>query len=153
MKRPGTLLRIFFPLPFLVSFGCVSNTGEKSITKEQSPSVENQGPVVTGQQEYIKYCLACHQENGYGVRGQFPPLAGNEVVTNQADSLIKIVLSGLEGPITVNGQQYNEVMPAQDYLSDQQISDVLTYIRNAWGNKAPAVSTEQVKTIRDEVTH
>jgi mono/diheme cytochrome c family protein len=86
-----------------------------------------------------------------GVRRQFPPLAGNELVQTQADSVIKVVLLGLQGPVTVNGQQYNQVMPAQSQLTDQQIADILTYIRSSWGNNAPAVSAEEVRKVRGRV--
>ncbi|HEX2968375.1 MAG TPA: cytochrome c [Bacteroidales bacterium] len=105
-----------------------------------------------GEQEYAKYCLTCHQADGNGVRGQFPPLAGNQTITGPADSLVKIVLLGLQGPIEVNGQtqNYSQIMPAQDYLTDDQIADVLTYIRNSWGNKAPEVKPGLVAKIRNE---
>ena len=103
---------------------------------------------VTGEQLYIKYCLQCHQQDGNGVRNMFPPLAGNPKVNGPASDIIKIVLSGLQGPVEVNGRDYDQSMPAQDYLDDDQIASILTYVRKSWGNKAPAVKAEEVKKIR-----
>jgi mono/diheme cytochrome c family protein len=97
-----------------------------------------------GKDLYEKYCLSCHQADGNGVRGMFPPLAGNKTITGEADTLIRIVLHGLEGPIEVNGATYNQVMPAQDYLKDAEIAAILTYIRSSWGNNSAAVATEDV---------
>ncbi len=94
-------------------------------------------------------CAACHGANGEG-GGLYPPLASNPDV-NQADSanLIRIVLDGRTGPITVSGTQYGSDMPAwRAVFSDAQIAAVLTYVRSAWGNSAPAVSEEQIATAR-----
>ncbi len=102
----------------------------------------------SGDQLYIKYCLTCHQPDGNGVRGMYPPLAGNQKITGPTSDLITIVLFGLEGPIEVNGREYNQVMPAQGYLEDKQIADVLTYIRRSWGNKATPVKSQEVAKIR-----
>lgn len=119
-------------------------------TSDQKPAAARAKTFKTGEEEYSKYCLACHQADGNGVRGQFPPLAGNDAITGPADTLIRIVLFGLEGPITVNGQEqnYSQAMPPQDYLTDEQIADVLSFIRNSWGNKAPSVKPENVGEIR-----
>ncbi|HLO60776.1 MAG TPA: cytochrome c [Bacteroidales bacterium] len=149
MRRIFILAVLIVPLS--LAFGCKGTTGEKEVANKQDSSVMEQGTIATGQNEYVKYCLTCHQPDGNGVRSQFPPLAGNVLVTGPADTLIRIVLSGLEGPITVMGQQYGtQIMPAQNYLTDQQIADVLSYIRNTWGNKADAVNAEEVKKIRGE---
>lgn len=106
-----------------------------------------------GLRAYNMVCVACHQPSGQGVAGQFPPLAGSEwVLAESPNRIIRIVLNGLIGPIDVKGQQFNNNMLAwKDTLSDEQIADVLTYVRSEWGNKASAVSTEQVKKIRAEV--
>ncbi len=98
-----------------------------------------------GKAVYLAKCAACHQASGQGL-GPFPPLAGNPDVT-KADSsnIVAIVLNGRTGPITVNGKQYGGNMPAwRGQLSNAQIASVLTYIRSAWSNKAPAVSEDQV---------
>lgn len=102
----------------------------------------------TGIQLYNKYCLTCHQADGTGVRGMFPPLAGNGKITGSSTDLIRIVLFGMEGPLTVNGKEYNQPMPAQGYLSDKQIADILSFVRNNWGNKAPQITTADVGKVR-----
>lgn len=103
---------------------------------------------LTGNQLYTKHCGTCHQADGNGVRGMFPPLSGNEKVTGASDELIKIVLFGMEGPIVVNGRNYNQPMPPQSYLSDKQIADILTFIRSSWDNKASALTPAEVLKAR-----
>lgn len=102
----------------------------------------------SGSQLYTKHCVTCHQADGKGVRNMFPPLSGNAKVTGNPEDIIKIVLFGLEGPITVNERDYNMAMPPQSYLTDKQIADILTYIRNSWENKAPPVTAGEVLKIR-----
>lgn len=96
-------------------------------------------------------CAACHGANGKG-GGPYPPLAGNPAV-NAVDSanIIQIVLNGRTGPITVNGSQYGGNMPSWRELSDADIAAVLTYVRSAWNNSAPAVSADQVAAARAPV--
>jgi len=106
------------------------------------------GPV-SGAEVFTK-CAACHQQNGQGMAGSWPPLAGSEWLVNNPQVPIRIVLHGLQGPITVKGQSFNNAMQAwQDQLSDEEIAAVLTYERSSWGNSAPAVTPEQVKAERE----
>lgn len=121
--------------------------GRNTIVPE-NVSNKIQGTQLTGNQLYAKQCLTCHQANGGGVPGMFPPLAGNAKISGPPSDIIRIVLFGLQGPLTVNGKDYNQLMPAQGYLSDKQIAELLTYIRSIWGNKASSVSAEQVGNIR-----
>lgn len=108
--------------------------------------------LVAGQAVYNKTCLPCHQPSGAGLAGQFPPLAGSEWVLSEDPShLIRIILNGLQGPIEVKGQQWNAVMvPWKDTLKDEEIAQVATFVRGAWGNSATKVAPDQVKKIRDE---
>jgi cbb3-type cytochrome c oxidase subunit III len=102
-----------------------------------------------GKAIFLLNCAACHQATGHG-GGPYPPLAGNPDV-NQVDSanLIQTVLNGRTGPITVNGTQYGGNMPSwRGQLSNDQIAAVLTYVRTAWRNSAPAVSEDQVAAAR-----
>lgn len=97
-------------------------------------------------------CAACHQPTGLGLPGVFPPLAGSEWVNGPAENLIRIQLRGLQGPITVKGVEYGNVpMAPNSTMTDDQIAEVLTYVRNAWGNKASAVTPDMVKALRSEV--
>ena len=82
--------------------------------------------------------------------GVFPPLAKSDFLMADVDRSIRTVLHGRSGPITVNGQNYNGAMPPQTLLTDEQVSDVLTFIRNSWGNSGDAVLPARVKTIREE---
>jgi len=101
-------------------------------------------------------CFTCHQPTGLGLAGQFPPLAASDWVLGDKERLIKISMFGLMGEIKVNGISYNNVMVAPGIppgsLTDQQIADVLTYIRNDWGNSASAVSASEVSHVRATVT-
>jgi mono/diheme cytochrome c family protein len=106
---------------------------------------------VKGDLVYIGVCQTCHQANGMGVPGQYPPLAGSEWLVQDVETPIKIVLYGLEGPITVKGNVYNNKMPHfHDKLSDDEIAAVVTYTRSAWGNDAPPATPEQVAAIRTQ---
>jgi mono/diheme cytochrome c family protein len=96
-------------------------------------------------------CMACHQANGQGIPGAFPPLAESEWVNGPAENLIRIQLRGLMGPITVKGVEYNSVMPANAAMSDEEIAAVLTYVRSNFGNTSGPVTAEQVKALRSEV--
>lgn len=106
-----------------------------------------------GQTVYMQVCFACHQPTGLGLPGMFPPLANSDWVTAaKPDRLIRIVLHGITGPIQLNGQPFNSpapIMPAQGTLSDDQIANVLTYVRSNFGNKAGAVTAAEVKAIRE----
>ena len=94
-------------------------------------------------------CSSCHQPDGKGVLSAFPPLVGSQWVTDNEKIGIKIVNNGMEGPIQVKGVSYDAVMPPQGTMfTDAELADLLTYIRNAWGNKAPAVSKETVAMVR-----
>lgn len=106
------------------------------------------GPV-SGAEVFTK-CAACHQQNGLGMAGSWPPLAGSEWLLNNPEVPIRIVLHGLQGPIIVKGQSFNNAMMAwQDQLSDEEIAAVITYERSSWGNAASAITPEQVKAVRE----
>ena len=112
-------------------------------------------PMVVGKRLFTQNCAVCHQQTGLGVAGQFPPLAGSEWVLAQDwhgdNHMVKIVLHGFHGPVTVKGEQFNNVMaPWGKVLKDEQIAAVLTYVRNEWGNQAPPITKEFVSTIREQ---
>jgi mono/diheme cytochrome c family protein len=102
----------------------------------------------TGPQVYA-ICLACHMANGAGLPGAFPPLAGSEWVTGRPEVPIAIVLHGLQGEITVKGTKFNGVMTAWGpMLSDQEVANVVTYVRSQFGNSASAVTAADVAKVR-----
>jgi mono/diheme cytochrome c family protein len=113
-------------------------------------------PIAEGKKLYAANCVACHQTQGQGVPGTFPPLAGSEWVVGSEERVVRILLHGLSGPVTVAGAQYNGAMPAfgqgSGYnWSDEKVSHVLTFIRQSWGNSAPAITPERVTEIRNAV--
>jgi mono/diheme cytochrome c family protein len=113
--------------------------------------VVSSGPAVIspGQAIYEALCLNCHQAAGQGLTGVYPPLAKSDGVAGDVQTLIKITMHGLVGPTKVQGKDYGLVPMPPMGLDDQQLADVLTYVRNAFGNKAPAVKVEDVKAVRE----
>jgi len=113
-------------------------------------------PAERGQKIFSANCQTCHQTNGLGVPGQYPPLAGSEFTTGGSRRPAMIVLKGLQGPVTVKGQKFGTAVmqPWDKTLTDQKIADVLTYERSAWGNNASPVTAEQIAALRKELaTH
>lgn len=115
-------------------------------TATQDSSETAQGAVATdGAAIFAARCAACHQPEGTGLSGAFPPLAGSNWVIGSDASAVQILLHGVQGALTVNGIGYNGVMPTfGDQLSDEEIAAVLTYIRGQWGNKAGPVGADLV---------
>jgi mono/diheme cytochrome c family protein len=106
---------------------------------------------VLGKPVFMANCATCHQATGMGVPGAFPPLAGSDWVAGSEERIIRIVLHGLKGPITVSGNHYDNVMaPLGAVLKDEQIANVLSYVRSEWGNDYPEVEPETVARIRAE---
>ncbi len=97
-----------------------------------------------GSKLYVQHCLTCHGPEGTGSEDLIPPLAGTDWVTGDKGRLIRILLHGLSGEIKVNGQVYNQEMPAYAHLSDEEIADILNFVRNNFGNKAAAVIPGEV---------
>jgi len=97
---------------------------------------------------YQQTCLACHQADALGVQNMNPPLIKTKYVLGNKTTLVQIVLKGMTGEVEIDGETYHNVMAPHNDLSDQQIADVLTYVRNSWGNKAAAISPAEVKAIR-----
>lgn len=100
-----------------------------------------------GKEVYDAQCITCHMEKGEGIEGVFPPVAKSDYLMADKNRSIKQILEGASGEMTVNGKTYNGEMPAID-LTDEQVSDVLNYVRNSWGNKGAAVTPAEVKAQR-----
>jgi nitrite reductase (NO-forming) len=111
------------------------------------PARSNLERVTAGKAVYATNCAACHQATGQGVPHAFPPLAKSDFLNSDKVRAIKTVTGGLQGKVTVNGQEYNGVMPAWS-LSDEDIANVLTYIYNSWGNSGKDVNSKEVKANR-----
>lgn len=109
-----------------------------------------------GKAIYMQTCMACHQPTGLGIPGAFPPFDGSEWVVGDPKRLVALVIKGYTGPITVKGQQFNNILIAVDMQFPQlkenaKLADVLNYIRTAWSNKADtAITADFVQKVRDE---
>ncbi len=138
-SRMGTIWRVFY-------------TGEEQMAVESAPVKETETEVMAelpGEEVYKRACLVCHQADGNGVPGMHPSLRNTEWVTGDKERLIRIVLEGMRGEIEVNGQIFNHVMPPVPQLNATQIADVLTFVRQSFGNDAPAITVEEVQKVID----
>jgi nitrite reductase (NO-forming)/hydroxylamine reductase len=104
-----------------------------------------------GEAVYLANCAACHQPSGVGLAGAFPPLAGSDYLQGNRKEVLAAALFGLEGPITVNGVEYNGVMPSLGHLRDEDLAAAITYVFGSWGNDLAAVSVEEVAALRAEL--
>jgi nitrite reductase (NO-forming) len=105
--------------------------------------------IKAGQQLFAGTCSVCHQSNGEGLAGVFPPLAKADYLAKAAkEKLISIPLHGLTGAITVNGKDYNSVMPSMSQLTDDEVANILTYVLNSWGNPGGQISKDEVGKVR-----
>ncbi|WP_276503217.1 c-type cytochrome [Terrimonas pollutisoli] len=103
-----------------------------------------------GKEVYASYCMSCHMEDGKGTPDINPPLAKADYIRSPSKNLIRIILEGQSGEIVVNKKKYNTPMLPFSYLSDEQVADVLNYVRNSWGNKvAGIIKPAQVKALRN----
>ncbi|HRK52865.1 MAG TPA: cytochrome c [Cyclobacteriaceae bacterium] len=132
MKQIQTILCLLALTPILLSF-------------QQDDELKTS--MVRGKEIFIANCVTCHMQNGEGIEGVYPPLAKSDYLMSDKVRAIKQVLEGASGPMTVNGIQYNGFMAGFD-LSDREVSDVLNYIKNSWGNKSEAITPEEVKSVR-----
>jgi nitrite reductase (NO-forming) len=98
---------------------------------------------------YNSICAACHQPSGVGIPVAFPPLAGSDYLNADKKRAIATVVRGLSGPVTVNGQSFNSVMPALG-LSDEDVANALTFVYSQWGNAGHEVTPAEVKAVRAE---
>lgn len=130
------------------------DAGDAQPTVAEEPPAEPAGAAEQtaakpdGKALYAANCAACHKDNGEGIPGAFPPLAGSEWTNGPAQEQIKVVLNGLSGPIKVKGVSYNGVMAPFKHLSDEDIAAIVTHERTSWGNTGGAVTPAEVKKLR-----
>lgn len=136
---------------FFISLSC----GNQANSKEQSDNEKNmaEAPVPRevmdkGEEIYRKHCMACHQADGSGNPGMFPPLSETKTVNGDKEKLINIILNGQEGKIEVKGEIYNQVMVPHSFLTDKEIASVLTYVRKSFGNNSTRINPEEVAKLR-----
>lgn len=147
----------------LMSFQTVPKKQPATATKAASPAAKKpatatpvsanmKASIVRGQNVYLTNCLACHQIDGGGVPHLNAPLDGASlVVNNNKERLVRIVLKGMTESVALDGEYYSNKMQPHSELTNQQIADVLTYIRNSWSNKASAVTAAEVKMVRGRI--
>src|SRR5437667_5678090 len=128
---------------------------KKAAGPQGTQQVSELSPRDRGKKIFAANCQTCHQANGLGVPGQYPPLAGSEFTTGGSRRPAMIVLKGLQGPVTVKGQKFGSAVmqPWDKTLTNQKIADVLTYERSEWGNSASAVTAEQIAGLRKELAN
>lgn len=129
---------------YLPEGGVIQEIGAEA--PKQIPAKTLEQKLAGGKRIYESSCFACHQSDGKGLPGAFPPLAKSDFLNNK-DKSISAVIHGLEGPIKVNGKEFNSIMPAQ-ILSDEDAANVLTYVYSMWGNSKKVVTPEEVKAVR-----
>jgi mono/diheme cytochrome c family protein len=110
-------------------------------------SFDLKSSVTRGKEVYTTYCVSCHMEQGEGIADVYPPLAKSDYLMADKKRSIQQVVKGVTGEIKVKGKVYNSEMTGFD-LSDQEVSDVLNYVRNSFGNKGAAVTPDEVKAAR-----
>jgi len=128
----------------LVSLAPVAAAAKASV----SGTLTREQQAQAGSVLFMSTCSTCHQPNGEGLANVFPPLAKSDLLAKTPQRAIEIVLNGLTGPITVNGNQYNSVMPPMSQLNDDEVANILTYVQSSWGNDGPQVTAKQVAEIR-----
>jgi nitrite reductase (NO-forming) len=118
-----------------------ASTAQGTLTLEQQ--------IKAGEAHFNGTCSVCHQANGQGIEGVFPPLAGSDLLAATPKRAISIALNGLSGPLTVNGKTYNSVMPPMSQLNDDEIANILTYVTHAWANPGgPAFTAAEISAVR-----
>lgn len=133
---------------FFTSYGDQPEWVDPNAAAATAAAASDGGP---GKAVYGKICASCHLGTGAGVpANNIPPLAGSAIAQGDSKNPISIVLHGFRGPIQRNGVAINGQMAAwKDVLSDQEIADVLTYVRSSWGNAGAAVTVDEVKAVRE----
>jgi len=139
-NEPGLVASQILAAP-LAEPSKVASPDSKSVAGRQSEP---------GKQVYMQTCFVCHQSNGQGVPNQIPPLAGSDFLRRDKAEVIRTVIQGRSGELTVSGKKYNGIMIPQGNLSDEQIANVLTFVRGNWGNTGGVVTPEDVRNARSQ---
>jgi mono/diheme cytochrome c family protein len=132
----------------VLSFAVTLVVSLSACSKEEAASKSPDRRMATGEKLYAAHCAACHQANGQGLAGAFPPLAESSYLAEGAGPAIGAVLNGLNGLITVNGADYDAVMPGMPYLDDEEVAKIITFVMNSWNNPGGDVSADEVAAVR-----
>ena len=104
--------------------------------------------IKAGKELFMGTCSTCHQGNGEGMAGVFPPLAASDYIKADPTSVPRVILHGMQGKVTVNGTDYDSIMPPMNQLTDDEVANISTYVLNSWNNPGGKVSKEEVAKIR-----
>ncbi len=137
MKVKKTLLRLTAAGALLIT----------TLSFQKKPAFDLKASMARGRETYITYCLSCHLDQGEGIEGVYPPLAKSDYLMADKNRAVRQILYGASGEMVVNGKTYNLEMTGVD-ISDQEVSDVMNYIRNSFGNKGGVTTPEQVAALR-----
>jgi mono/diheme cytochrome c family protein len=137
-----------FCMLILLSSASLYAQTKKPTTKAKPHSASLSASIASGKLVYSKICATCHMADGLGVPNMNPPLVKTTYILGDKAKLLSIVFNGFNETVEIDGSNYSNVMPSQDYLKDQEIADVLTFVRNSFGNKASAVTLAEVKKAR-----
>ena len=156
MNKFTSLIAVFFIL--LTTVSCKSDKKEQQ-TKENQMLSENSKPVQDspldesikrGKKIYTNLCATCHLPSGKGITGTYPPLDGSNWLTEKREESIRGVKYGMQGPIEVNGKEYDNIMTPMG-LDNKEVADAMNYVMNSWGNTAEKMVTpEEVAQIKPE---
>ena len=170
-KHPPTKGFLSAPLIFVFVFGCLifvcsiqlahstnqfqlhPPTDVVELTDEEKEALRIERKFESGEKIFALRCASCHQGNGLGIPGQYPPLDGSKWATSDPALISYIILNGLKGEIVVKGEVYGTsaaVNMAAVPISDREIANVTTYVRQAWGNKSTEISADEVAQFRQD---
>ena len=172
-KHPPTKGFLSAPLIFVFVFGCLifvcsiqlahstnqfqlhPPTDVVELTDEEKDALRIERKLESGEKIFALRCASCHQANGLGIPGQYPPLDGSKWATSDPALISYIILNGLKGEIVVKGEVYGSsaaVNMAAVPISDREIANVTTYVRQAWGNNSSEISTDEVAQFRNDTS-
>ncbi|MDG6349542.1 copper-containing nitrite reductase [Luteimonas sp. 8-5] len=135
-----------------VYIGDYANADSKAVGEAAEAAAAGEltveGQIKAGEALFAGTCSTCHQANGQGMEGVFPPLAGSDWIAAHPERVPEVILHGLQGPVKVNGKDYNSIMPPMSQLTDDEVANIATYVLNSWGNPGGSVTKEQAAAIR-----
>ena len=160
LQAPLIFVFVFGCLIFVCSIQLAHTTNDfalhppeetEELTPDEKETLRKERKISSGEKVFAARCASCHQTNGLGIAGQYPPLAGSGWVTSDPGIITNIILKGLKGEIVVKGETYGKTaainMAAVD-IDDSEIANVVSYVRQAWGNKAEEIFEDEVASIR-----
>ena len=152
MRKRFTVANFVFPAVIgLLSVASLQAQMKEAIKSDPKISgLTKDIQIAKGKGVFMQTCFVCHQLNGEGIPGQIPPLAKADYMMADKERSIRGVIFGQSGEMTVNGKKYNGTMIPMNYLSDEEVANVLTYARNSFGNSGDAVTVPEVRRIRSE---